>query len=170
MKRIYITAFFIPLLVAGVGVTYIEKFDNGFIISIRDNIIDPIGEVKLAFTRVTRDCSGLAKLTLPSTKIESMKRTVDGPTADEKAVVRAAWTLGNWAILETDFVNREPAIFLLEGKSAHFKIRSVYGGTAAPFNDTQFIHEYFKRAAPNAPLSLVNCYEPVGPPFDRASK
>ncbi|MTW11768.1 hypothetical protein GM658_14270 [Pseudoduganella eburnea] len=169
MRRNILAAFIGLASLVAFAFCFIEKVDDGFIIVVGQHVVDPIGEMHVAVTRISRDCTRVLRRPTNSPLVESLKKFIDGETADEKSIPRAAWTSGDWILIESDFVNREPAIILLrhDGKSQYL-VTATYGGTAAPFNDVQAIHEYFRKSAPAAPAQLLYCYEPVGAPFNSA--
>jgi hypothetical protein len=143
----------------------VQKVDDGYLIVIGDRFIDPVGEVKLALTRHTRNCALVVRHSADAPRVAALKRFIDGKGADEKSLPRAAWTYGDWVLVESDFVNREPAIVLLKSDGhARYVVASIYGGSAAPFNEAQAIHEQFHQEAPGAPTQLIDCYEPASAP------
>ncbi len=148
--------------------SHVERVDDGFIIATKTGVMDPIGELKLAFTRATRDCTAVKEVSsaeilaaLAASKVVKIN--------DANPKPRAGWKQDAWLLVEVDFDSLEPAILLIEHVASNYTVAALYGGTAAPFNDVQVIHSYFSRKQSAAPRQLINCYEPVGPPFDRAS-
>jgi hypothetical protein len=146
----------------------VEKVDDGYIISTGNSVFDPIGELKLAYTRATRDCSAVQKMGQAEMLAALAKSNLQIKSAEANPKPRAGSKQGAWMLVETDFENLEPAVILLESTANTYKVASVYGGTAAPYNDVQVIHSHLSHQAREAPQQLINCYEPAGPPFDRA--
>ncbi len=157
------------LLLGGIVLfSQVEKVDDGYIINTETGAIDPVGALKLAFTRATRDCTLVKDVdatyvlaALTASKVDQINKGDPRP--------RAGWTQDRWLLTEVEFESLEPAVILLERVADSYKVSELYGGTAAPFNDVQAIHTYFLQQRIDAPRQLINCYEPVGAPFDRAS-
>jgi len=171
MRRVFILIFAAVIALTLFGLSFIEKVDDGYIVSFEHRVVDPVGEFKLAVTRNTRDCTHVLKYPANSAIVESLKTFIDGETAAEKSIPRVAWISGDWVLIETDFVNLEPAIFLLRSvRQSQYAVAATYGGTATPFNTVQSIHEYFHKVTSDAPAQLIDCYEPAGVPFNQTSE
>lgn len=148
---------------------HVEKVDDGYIISIESSVFDPVGELKLAYTRASRNCHAVKKIGEAEMFAALASSNLRVGSADATPRPRAGWMQDSWILVETDFENLEPAVILLESTANTYKVAALYGGTAAPFNDVQVIHTHLSHQRPDAPKQLINCYEPAGPPFDRAS-
>ncbi len=155
--------------VAALVYTRTEKLDDGYIFWTMNGVIDPVGEARLAYTRATRDCRDVQKIeqteALAGLAISNLASRNGGAIPKP----RAGWKQAGWILVETDFDSLEPAVVLLEPTAEGKRRAYIYGGTAAPFNDVQAIHQSFAQQSKDAPRQLINCYEPVGAPFDRAS-
>lgn len=171
LRRVLITLPAVAVL-AGFTALFVERVDDGFIVVTRSGVIDPVGETKLAFTRLTRNCQRVHVVDPASLRLAIASSDLNSQVAARRPEPRAGWTESGWILAETEFGNLEPAILLLEPlepTGAGFHVAAVYSGTAAPFNDTQFIHGYLSQQRADAPRQLIRCYEPVGAPFNRSS-
>ena len=156
------------LLIAGavvLGATIVERVDGSIIIATKNWHIDPIGEAKLRYTRLTRACDAIQTVSVQVARSAIEQSDIDEPVRMSTPTPRFAVSQEGWILIETDLTNLEPAIVLLRPEAGKYKKAASYSGTAAPFNDTQAIHEYLKQEAAGAPAQLIKCYEPVGPPF-----
>jgi hypothetical protein len=70
-------------------------------------------------------------------------------------------TLGDWAIVEAEFDQAEPAIYLLKKETVDWKIRGDWGGTPAPHKANPMIRRWLSKDAPDAPRDLVKCFEAI---------
>jgi hypothetical protein len=147
------------------GALFVERVDDGFVISVGAYVVDPVGEAKLAYTRATRDCSSVQKADTQSLLSALASSDLDPKLKAAQPSPRAGWKQDGWLLVEADFENLEPALFLVKQRLNQFEVLATYSGTAAPFNDIQFIHQYLVTQRRDVPLPLVNCYEPVGAPF-----
>lgn len=161
MRRWLLVSASMALAIGVVVWMHVVPLDGRFVISMGNDVIDPVGGLKLAYTRATRRC-GAVELVDP-VFAASMLAAAELPGASP----RSAWRQGEWLIVETDFDDLEPAIVLLKKQGDQLEAAAVYSGTAAPFNDVQVIHDFFVHSRADAPQDLIYCYEPVGPPFDR---
>jgi hypothetical protein len=155
--------------IAAVVYTRTERVDDGYIVWTMNGVIDPVGEAKLAYTRATRDCRDVQKTAQTEALAALAASNLASRTNGATPKPRAGWKQAGWILVETDFDNLEPAVVLLEPTAEGKRLASLYGGTAAPFNDVQAIHQSFAQQRNDVPRQLINCYEPIGAPFDRAS-
>lgn len=157
----------LSLAVVTTALLITEKVDNGYIIMIGGTILDPVGEIREAANRVTRDCSQVSKIEPNTDAWLNLQRQLEAMVPESTAAPRIALRAKSWVLVEADFSNNEPGISLLEDTDQGFREVASYGGTAAPFRDGPIIRDYLIHQAPSAPLVLIQCYDPVGAPFRR---
>ncbi len=158
----------VALLFAGtvaLGATLVERVDGGFILATKTWHLDPIGEAKLRYTRLTRACEAVEIVPARVARSAIERSDIDEFVRMAAPTPRFASSQAGWLLIEVEPANLEPAIFLLRPVAGRYKQAASYAGTAAPFNNTQVIHEYLQQEAAGAPEQLIKCYEPVGPPF-----
>lgn len=158
----------IALLLAGtvaLGAALVERVDGGVILATGTWHLDPVGEAKLRYTRLTRACGAVQAVSAQVARSAIEQSDIDESIRMATPTPRVASTQGGWLLIETELANLEPAILLLRPEAGRYKRAASYAGTAAPFNDTQVIHEYLQQEAAGAPEQLIKCYEPLGPPF-----
>ena len=147
------------------GATLVERVDDGVILATKTWHFDPIGEAKLTYTRLTRACGVVQTVSSQAARSAIEQSNTDESVRRATPTPRFASSQGGWLLIEAELANLEPTILLLKPEGSRYKLAAAYAGTAAPFNDTQVIHEYLQQEAAEAPEQLIKCYEPVGPPF-----
>jgi hypothetical protein len=158
----------LALLLAAVVVlaaALVQRIDGGVILGASGWHLDPIGEAKLAHTRLTRNCGAVQMVPKEAARLAIEQSDLPERVRNATPIPRLAASQEGWLLVETDLTNLEPAILLLKSEAGKYTQAASYSGTAAPFNDTQVIHEYLQHEAVRAPKQLIKCYEPVGPPF-----
>ena len=152
------------LLIAGLASSY-QSVDDGFILDWGDHFIDPVGDYKEASTRLFRSCSEVRSVKQGSSEWNMISSQLAKLAERNQIMPRTILTQGNWILAEVEFPDAEPVIFLLLKSPTGIVTKAAYGGTAAPFNETATIRDFFLEEAPAAPDALIKCYDPVGPPF-----
>jgi hypothetical protein len=166
MRRPLLVALILAIAaIALLWAVFVRQVDDGFVVVTATRVLDPLGETKLAYTRGTRDCSNVRGLISHGIDVPVQAALAAETPGIGRIYPRAAWTSDDWLLVEADVENREPVIALLKGQSGGYVLVAQYSGTAAPFNETQSIHEYLIGKAPSAVHQLVRCFEPAGPPF-----
>lgn len=163
--RVYLVATLIVL--AALGAAYaafvVHVDDRGFIVEIGDHIYDPAGYVNQAVNRMLRDCSEVEHVSSSSKEWEAVTAYLR-TTGSEPRLVLLMKTQ-SWLIAESEFSNLEPGVILLRAQDSGYKMESAWGGTNVPFKTPPAIREYFSSKVPAVPAPLVQCYEPIIPPF-----
>lgn len=72
----------------------------------------------------------------------------------------------DWYIAEVEVENGEPVVILINKVNNKLSVKGLFGGTAAPEKTIYAIRREFKKKNPNVPSILLNCYVPVGEPFN----
>jgi hypothetical protein len=66
--------------------------------------------------------------------------------------------VGEWLIIQSNFLHNEAGVFLINQEKANFELVEIWGGiTTYPGQ----IQDYFTENVPAAPAELIDCFEPV---------
>ncbi len=136
----------------------VERVDDGFVLDLGNRVYDPVGEIEDLSNTLVRNCGDVAKVPLASREAMAITvhlRSLQLGEPSLGSVIKSK----RWLIVETGFTNSEPAIYLLQEVEHGYITRGEWGGTAAPFNDGPVIREHFRKNAPDAPSSLIKCFE-----------
>ena len=98
--------------------------------------------------------------------VDTLTKRHDEPGCIE---IRAIDQMNDWYIVEAEFKNLEPAIFVLHKIKDTYKMVTLFGGSTAPEEPAPIIRKYFIEKVPNAPKELFNCYTPKSYPFIKLS-
>lgn len=142
-----------------------HKGYEGYYWFVGDRIVDPVGEYREYSNRITRDCSSVTNVKPDSRDWLLVQGELRRFFPDS---IPSPWVVlksGSWFLAESDFSNGEPGILLIESAPGGARLVGAYGGTAAPYKDAPIIRGYFLKEFPAAPRALIQCYDPVGPPF-----
>lgn len=139
-------------------VLYAERVDDGFILDLGNHVYDPVGEIKDISNRLVRNCGDVTKVPLASSEARAITDHLRSQRLGEPSIYSMIKTQ-KWLIVESGFTRSEPAIYVLQELEHGYITHSEWSGTAAPFNDGPVIREYFRTNVPDAPSSLIRCFE-----------
>ena len=166
MRRSSIVTILIAVAAAaGYGLSHFEKYEHSVIFVTSSAAYDPLGNVQNLYNRMSRNCSAVVEVQRQSTEwleIQSELSQMKEPYPTEANPLRVM-RLGPWYMAESEFVDLEPALFLLsrnEGK-LHIHMQGTWSGTAAPLTPGPIIREYMQSKIPTAPKELINCFDPT---------
>lgn len=158
MRALLITMTVILSTLVGGYVLFAERVDDGFILNLGNRVYDPVGDIDDLSNRLVRNCGDVANVPLASNEARAITDHLRSLQLGEPildSVIKSKRIL----IVESGFTNSEPAIYMLQEVEHGYITRSEWGGTAAPFNDGPVIREYFRKNVPDAPSSLIRCFE-----------
>jgi len=164
MRRSIYISLGVVVALAVVIYSSIEKVDDGYIVDVGPVWFDPVGEVSEMTNKIGRNCGEVSNVGSGSEEWNQLKSKLD--ESNSNSLPRKILKQRNWFLVETDLTNAEPVIELFEHTSNGYKEMAGYGGTAAPFKDAPVIRKYLLEQAPTAPAALIQCYDPVGVPFN----
>lgn len=172
MRRITLISLLVAVLaVAGVGLSHFEKYEDDVIFVAGDQAYDPLGVARNLYNRVSRDCSAVVEVPRQSKEgleIQAELSHMKDPYPTAATPLRIM-RLGSWVIVESEFADLEPAIFVLsreqdqrlgQGK-LHIHKEGTWSGTTAPLKPGPIIRAYMQRQIPMAPEALIRCFEPT---------
>lgn|GEM_PF-7013530 len=142
----------------------IEKIDDGYIVDVGPVQFDPAGEVSEMTNKIVRTCGEVSSVGAGSEEWKQLKNKLDESNSNSSP--RKILKQESWYLVEADLTNAEPVIELFEHTSNGYIEKVGYGGTAAPFKDAPAIRKYLIDQVPAIPAALIQCYDPVGVPFN----
>lgn len=160
----------IVVILAGATLTFlylacIDKVDGGYIVKIGNSFYDPIGITSEITNAARRDCSNVENIETSNTHAKSFINAISTRLGIGDPSIKLMITLNEWAIIESEFSQGEPLSFLINEENYEYKVIATWGGSAAPFKTSPAIRSYFATQAPATPIQLLQCYDPVTPPF-----
>ncbi|MFZ5531582.1 MAG: hypothetical protein ACOY4U_11115 [Pseudomonadota bacterium] len=165
MKAILVILLLVVATIIGVAATHTVKLDGGYIVDVGSRVYDPVGTLKNIRNRLARDCSHVSSPSLSSAEATLAGTALRRHTQAGAPTIKLLAKSGAWLIAEAEFPEAEPGAFLLRKQGKAYKVVSVWGGSAAPFKDAPAIRQWFRSQAPSAPAALIECHEPLTPPF-----
>lgn len=163
--RLTITVIVLTILVG--YIVFAERIESdGFVLNVGGRIYDPVGAIDNFSNKVVRDCSGVIHIPTDSNEAGSVKTYLYNSLHSGEPQLNQLIELESWLIAEATFESSEPGIFLLQKVEHGYITHRIWGGTAAPFKTAPVFRDYFLDNTPEAPLSLIRCYEPLSPPLN----
>lgn len=166
MNRGLFLGLVIALICTGAyALSHFERHEDSFIFVTKESVYDPLGVASDFYNRITRDCSTVSVVPSKSEDLNAIKNVLSHlkePVATP-AIPLSIMREGDWFIVESDFEQLEPAIFLLNKHGSNFDVltTAIWSGTPAPWKPGPEIRKYMKAKAPEAPTSLIRCFEPT---------
>lgn len=147
----------IALIAILMGV-FARPYEGRFFIVTNDGWYDVIGSTQAAVIRTTRNCRSVSSLASSTNEWHRVKSALGEPTGGAALPIQVARE-GAWFLAESEFENAEPAIVLLEQTDSGLTERASWGGAPGPFLLEPLVWDHFRKAAPRAPTSLIQCFE-----------
>jgi hypothetical protein len=158
LLRIAAISLFGTLAVA--ACVFVRPYEESFLLVTENNVYDFIGPVKVAFTRSTRDCSEVTRLNSSSPEWQVVRAQLGKVGSHSPATPHKILRQGSWYLAQSEFELSEPGIILFEHTANGMVERAEWGGSASPFRDEPVMWGYLAKSAPQAPTSLIKCFEP----------
>ena len=164
-----IRIFLVTALVLVLGLAYVlshvERYEESVIFVTQENVYDPIGRVRDIYNQATRDCSSVVVVSPGSPDWISIQNVLSHlPEPNETpATLLVTMREGDWFMVESNFSDLEPAIFLIEKHEQTFTVmdQAVWSGTASPLRAGPEIRSFMQMNAPQAPANLIRCFQPT---------
>lgn len=151
------------LAVTGSHIDWVAR-DNGHLMMLDGKEIDIAGIASNQWTRMSRNCDGVARLPLVDEKYQTAVRLIQSYSPPQSASVQLAgvWTMGQWALAEAEFVDLLPAVVLIDfsGPQPHIVSQAIWSGYTQPWKAAPFIRAYLMRQVPDLPPALSRCFDP----------
>lgn len=148
----------------GYGLSHFERYEHSVIFVTSSTVYDPLGNVQNFYNRMNRNCSAVVEVQRQSKEwleIQSELSQMEEPYPAKANPLRVM-RLGPWYMVESEFADLEPALFLLSRNEdkLHIHMQGTWSGTAAPWTPGPIIREYMQSKIPTAPRALIDCFEP----------
>lgn len=145
------------------------KDEFGFLLTLDDRPVDLRGQVEDQFNRITRNCDSVRLLDKAHERFHLAERLIHeySPPQSSIAHISGAWEYQNWLLVEVEFKELEPVALLIENTDSAPRIipNSVWSGYTTPRKSGPFIRHYIKQKVENAPVHLLECFEPQSQSF-----
>ena len=138
---------------------FVRPYEGSWLIVTHDHVYDFVGPVRVAYTRLTRECSPVARLSPSSPAWQLVRARLGEIGSHSPATPRQVLQVGSWYIAYSEFELSEPGVVLFEQTSAGMTDRAEWSGSAAPFRDEPAMWQYLRKSAPQAPRALIECFE-----------
>ena len=146
------------------GLSHVERYESSFIYVTKDRAYDPLGISRDIYNQLSRDCSSVVTLSSQTEDwktIQSLLSHLSEPkeTPTPLTIMRE----GNWFLVESDFVQLEPAIFLIEKRNQGLAMSkdAIWSGTPGPWKPGPEIRKFMQAKSPQTPSSLIRCFKPT---------
>ena len=164
-RHALLAASFGVVVAVGYGLSHFERYEDSFILAVDSAAYDPVGKVKDLYNRATRDCSTVSPISPQSedwAAITYALSHMEEPMPAHATLLKVMRS-GDWFMVESNFAQLEPAIFLLKRSGSSFKVQpqGVWSGTPAPWTPGPVIRAYLGSKVPDAPYALVRCFDPT---------
>jgi len=137
---------------------FIRPYEGSLFIVTKDRWHDVIGMAQARITRATRDCHTVSSLARSSGDWQRIKAHLGKATGGWASPLQVLHE-GAWYLVESEFENAEPAIVLIENTQNGLAERASWGGNPGPFLLEPVMWAHLRNAAPQAPNSLIQCFE-----------
>lgn len=141
------------------ALVFLRPYEGSWLIVTKDHVYDFVGPIRAGYTRLTRDCSSVSNLSPASAMWQPIRARLGEYGSHSPATPRQILQVGNWYLSHSEFEMSEPGVVLLEQTSLGLQPRAEWSGSAAPFKDEPAMWEYLGKNAPQAPTSLIECFE-----------
>lgn len=142
---------------------FVRPYEGSWLIVTPDHVYDFVGPFRVAYTRITRACGPVIRLSAASPQWQLVRARLGQVGSHSAASPRQVLQMGHWYLAHSDFELSEPGVFLFELTPAGLADRAEWSGTAAPFRDEPAMWEHLRARAPQAPRALIECLELNGP-------
>jgi hypothetical protein len=147
------------------GLSHVERYENSFIYVTKDRAYDPLGISRDIYNQLSRDCSSVVTLS-PQTEDWKAIQNLLSHLSEPKETPATPLTImreGNWFLVESDFVQLEPAIFLIEKRNQGLAVSkdAIWSGTPGPWTPGPEIRKLMQAKSPQTPSSLIRCFKPT---------
>lgn len=163
----------IALLVGTViGVTLshlqVQATDHGFLLDVDGRPVDVLGWWSDAVNSLKRDCAQVQNLPTQNAQLAAALRTLqeESPPASRTARITGAWMTGSladtWLLVQAEFDELLPAVVLMQLRNGVWTVvqQGVWSGQTHPWRAGPLIRAYLQGRVPNAPATLLSCFEP----------
>lgn len=145
--------------------SHVERYEGSFIFVTQEKIYDPIGRVSDIYNQVTRNCSSVVTVPPDSQDWHSIQTVLSHLAEPKETPATPLVTMrdGDWFMVESNFSDLEPAIFLIEkhGQKLSVQSQAVWSGTPSPWLAGPAIRDFVQTKAPQAPANLIRCFQPT---------
>lgn len=152
--------------IAVVAACFVERFEDSYLIVTKTRVYDFIGPLQNVFNRATRTCGRVKSVDRATPEWQLIGDHLTHLQNLSKPLPRQILEQGGWYLVESEFESNEAAVLLLGPQGASLAVISLWSGSAAPFSERAAIRDYLFKSAPQAPGSLVRCFEPTVAPFN----
>jgi hypothetical protein len=143
--------------------------DLGGLLTIDEQPLDVIGHFENQFTKLTRDCISVQRLSItdPSYKLTQSLIAEYSPPDSRLSTIAAVWHMDDWLLAEVEFKELLPAVVLIQrnGLDATIVPDAVWSGYSHPHLPAPFIRRFLIQKLDAPPLDLINCFEPQSQSF-----
>ena len=147
--------------------------ENGVLILIDNRPVDAKGILIDTWTGITRNCSGVLKLSPLDQEYLKTKQLIQNysPPSSGSARLFTVIKFQEWILAESEFDELLPAVVLIkmdnQNKESKLTIipNAVWSGITKPWKSAPYIRNYISTQAPDAPKPLTACFDPQSNSF-----
>lgn len=147
----------------------LQQVDQRWLLLVDGRPVDLAGQWSERMNRMRRDCRNVRSLSSQETLHMQAVRALQQQSPPHSRDLRllGLWHVDGWLLAEVDFERLAPAVVLLHSGPAALDVVTpgVWTGATHPHWPSPFIRDYLARQVPEAPVSLLACYEPILPLF-----
>ncbi|WP_146182797.1 hypothetical protein [Limnohabitans sp. Jir72] len=156
------------LLATAIGVTLshlqVQATDHGFLLDVDGRPVDVQGWWSDTLNGLQRDCARVQRLPTQDAQLAPALHALqaESPPASRTARITAAWVAGPWLLVQAEFDELLPAVVLLQSHDGTWTVvpQGVWSGQTHPWRAGPLIRSYLQGRVPNAPATLLSCFEP----------
>jgi len=147
----------------------IKSTENGMLLVVDEREMDALGNLQNRWTSLTSSCDSVQMLHPEDDVYQEalMVLKAYSPPQSHQARVASVWQMGDWLLVESEFIDLLPAVVPLQRTGGGLQIvpEAVWSGYTLPWKAAPFIRQYIQKQSPQTPKSLLNCFEPQSQGF-----
>ena len=170
MKK-HVALALLGITLAGVVSTHVRwvQADSGHLLELSGQPVDALGAWADTRNAWLRNCNSVEALHTDTQALQMATAVIQGvsPPDSSTARIQGLWRSGSWWLAETEFDQLLPAVVLLEQTPNGLQPvnGATWSGTTHPWRAAPLIRSYITGQAPQAPMALLNCFDPRSAAF-----
>jgi hypothetical protein len=161
-----ISIYVLMLVILGVFLNHfsVSHKENGWLLLIDGREVDALGMAQENWVKLSRRCGRVTPVAPTSPQHSDIQKLIQAysPPSSESAQIVRLLTMDDWLLVEVVFKELLPAVVLIDQSKGPPRIipNAIWSGETHPWLAGPFIRHYLASKAPDAPVQLLQCYDP----------
>jgi len=162
-----ISIYVLLLVTLGVFLNHfsVSQKENGWLLVVDGREVDALGMAQEKWGKLTRSCERVTQVPISSQQHSDIQKLIQAysPPHSESAHIVGLLKKGSWFLAAVEFKELLPAVVLIDQSNGPARIipNAIWSGETHPWLAGPVIRRYLASKAPQAPLELLKCYDPL---------